>query len=117
MMQPTAFTAVASDAANPLRPLYHRQQILLATTLVEIRSRYIGTSLGLGPAVLYLFLFLGLYAVCPARRVSPSADYIGGPRSIDHFADRIGVSNEIFALLMLELWDRNFADARLDYIV
>jgi hypothetical protein len=35
----------------------------------------------------------------------------------DHFVDRIGVSNEIFALLMLKLWDRNFADARLDYIV
>jgi lipopolysaccharide transport system permease protein len=48
---------------NPLSLLFRCRRILYATTLVEIRSRYVGTLLGLGWAVLYPFLFLGLYAV------------------------------------------------------
>lgn len=47
----------------PLRLLFRCRRILYATTLVEIRSRYIGTLFGLGWAILYPFLFLGLYAV------------------------------------------------------
>ena len=45
-----------------LRLLYRSRRILFATTLVEIRSRYVGTAFGLSWAVLYPFLFLGLYA-------------------------------------------------------
>ncbi len=45
-----------------LRLLFRSRRILYATTLVEIRSRYVGTAFGLSWAVLYPFLFLGLYA-------------------------------------------------------
>ena len=48
---------------TPLHLLYRSRHILYATTLVDIRSRYVGTMFGLGWAVLYPFLFLGLYAV------------------------------------------------------
>ena len=48
---------------NPLRLLYRSKHILYATTLVDIRSRYVGTIFGLAWAILYPFLFLGLYAV------------------------------------------------------
>lgn len=45
-----------------LRLLFRSRRILYATTLVEIRSRYVGTAFGLSWAILYPFLFLGLYA-------------------------------------------------------
>ena len=45
-----------------LRLLLRSRRILYATTLVEIRSRYVGTTFGLSWAILYPFLFLGLYA-------------------------------------------------------
>ncbi|MBV8132691.1 MAG: ABC transporter permease [Alphaproteobacteria bacterium] len=48
---------------SPARLLFHYRHILYATTLVEIRSRYIGTLFGLAWAVLYPFLFLGLYGI------------------------------------------------------
>ena len=48
---------------SALRLLFRSRHILYATTLVEIRSRYIGTLFGLSWAILYPFLFLGLYAV------------------------------------------------------
>ncbi|HEX3861634.1 MAG TPA: ABC transporter permease [Stellaceae bacterium] len=48
---------------SALRVLFQCRHILYATTLVEIRSRYTGTLFGLGWAILYPFLFLGLYAV------------------------------------------------------
>lgn len=48
---------------TPLRLLFRFRHILYATTLLEIRSRYIGTLLGLSWAILYPFLFLGLYGV------------------------------------------------------
>ena len=48
---------------GPVRLLLRYRHILYATTLVEIRSRYIGTLFGLAWAVLYPFLFLGLYAI------------------------------------------------------
>ena len=48
---------------SPARLLLRYRHILYATTLVEIRSRYIGTLFGLTWAVLYPFLFLGLYGV------------------------------------------------------
>ncbi len=35
----------------------------------------------------------------------------------DHFEGRVDASNKIFALLMLELWHKKFADARWDYAV
>jgi lipopolysaccharide transport system permease protein len=47
---------------DALRLLFRSRRILYATTLVEIRSRYVGTAFGLSWAVLYPFLFLGLYA-------------------------------------------------------
>lgn len=47
---------------SALRLLFRSRRILYATTLVEIRSRYVGTAFGLSWAVLYPFLFLGLYA-------------------------------------------------------
>jgi lipopolysaccharide transport system permease protein len=47
---------------NALGLLYRCRHILFATTLVDIRLRYIGTLLGLSWAILYPFLFLGLYA-------------------------------------------------------
>lgn len=42
--------------------LYRHRHILYATSVTEIRSRYVGTLFGLAWAVLYPFLFLGLYA-------------------------------------------------------
>jgi lipopolysaccharide transport system permease protein len=47
---------------NALRLLFRCRRILYATTAVEIRSRYVGTTFGLSWAILYPFLFLGLYA-------------------------------------------------------
>ncbi len=47
---------------SALRLLFRSRRILYATTLVEIRSRYVGTAFGLSWAILYPFLFLGLYA-------------------------------------------------------
>src|SRR5467141_3590678 len=47
---------------SALQLLLRYRRILYATTLVEIRSRYIGTAFGLSWAILYPFLFLGLYA-------------------------------------------------------
>lgn len=46
---------------NALRLLYEWRRTLYATTVFEIRSRYVGTYMGLGWAILYPFLFLGLY--------------------------------------------------------
>lgn len=48
---------------NGFVTLYQYRRVLLATTMNEIRARYAGTALGLVWAVLYPFLFLGLYAV------------------------------------------------------
>src|SRR5215469_12231686 len=48
---------------SPARLFFRHRHILYATTLVEIRSRYIGTLFGLAWAVLYPFLFLGLYGI------------------------------------------------------
>jgi lipopolysaccharide transport system permease protein len=47
----------------PLRLLFRFRHILYATTLLEIRSRYMGTLFGLTWAILYPFMFLGLYGV------------------------------------------------------
>jgi homopolymeric O-antigen transport system permease protein len=47
---------------NALALLYRHRRMLWATSTMEIRSRYIGTLFGLGWAVLYPFLFLGIYA-------------------------------------------------------
>jgi lipopolysaccharide transport system permease protein len=47
---------------SALRLLHRYRRILYATTMVEIRSRYVGTTFGLSWAILYPFLFLGLYA-------------------------------------------------------
>jgi len=52
-----------AEAVGPLKLLYRYRHILYATTLVDIRSRYIGTVFGLAWAVAYPFFFLGLYAV------------------------------------------------------
>jgi lipopolysaccharide transport system permease protein len=52
-----------TGAVGPLGLLYRYRHILYATTVVDIRSRYIGTVFGLTWAVVYPFLFLGLYAV------------------------------------------------------
>jgi hypothetical protein len=48
---------------NPVRLLYQHRHILYATTRVDKRSLYIGPLFGLGWAVLYPRLLLGLYAV------------------------------------------------------
>lgn len=67
---------------NPLTLLFRRRHVLYATTLVEIRSRYVGTLFGFGWAVIYPFLFLGLYAVVYAlilrvrTQTNTSMDYI-----------------------------------------
>src|SRR5262245_43304967 len=42
--------------------IYRHRHMLWATSTMDIRSRYIGTLFGLGWAVLYPFLFLGIYA-------------------------------------------------------
>ena len=47
---------------SALRLLFRCRRILYATTVVEIRSRYVGTVFGLSWAIIYPFLFLGLYA-------------------------------------------------------
>jgi len=47
---------------SALQLLFRCRRVLYATTVVEIRSRYIGTTFGLSWAILYPFLFLGLYA-------------------------------------------------------
>jgi lipopolysaccharide transport system permease protein len=47
---------------SALRLLFRSRRVLYATTIVEIRSRYVGTAVGLSWAILYPFLFLGLYA-------------------------------------------------------
>lgn len=52
-----------APTAGPLRLLYRYRHILYATTLVDIRSRYVGTVFGLAWAVAYPFFFLGLYAI------------------------------------------------------
>jgi lipopolysaccharide transport system permease protein len=43
--------------------LHRHRHTLFATTANEIRSRYVGSTLGMAWAVLYPFMFLGLYAV------------------------------------------------------
>lgn len=48
---------------SPFRLLFAHRHILYATTLTEVRGRYMGTLFGLLWAVLYPFLFLALYAV------------------------------------------------------
>jgi lipopolysaccharide transport system permease protein len=47
---------------SALRLLFRCRRILLTTSMGEIRSRYVGTAFGLSWAILYPFLFLGLYA-------------------------------------------------------
>jgi lipopolysaccharide transport system permease protein len=42
--------------------LFRCRRLLFATTVVEIRTRYVGTTFGLSWAILYPFLFLALYA-------------------------------------------------------
>lgn len=48
---------------NPLALLIKHRRLLFATTIHEVRTRYIGTTFGLLWAFLYPVLFLGLYAV------------------------------------------------------
>jgi lipopolysaccharide transport system permease protein len=48
---------------NALQLLYRSRLVLYTTTVADFRSRYVGTVFGLGWAILYPFLFLGLYAV------------------------------------------------------
>lgn len=47
---------------EPLRIIYRHRHTLYATTRNEIRARYVGSVLGAAWAVIYPFLFLGLYA-------------------------------------------------------
>jgi lipopolysaccharide transport system permease protein len=47
---------------EPLTLIYRHRHTLYATTLNEIRARYVGSVLGAAWAILYPFLFLGLYA-------------------------------------------------------
>lgn len=47
---------------TPFQLLYRHRHTLWATTANEIRARYIGSVLGAAWAVIYPFLFLGLYA-------------------------------------------------------
>ena len=42
--------------------LYRHRHILYVTSVMDIRSRYIGTMFGIVWAALYPFLFLGIYA-------------------------------------------------------
>jgi homopolymeric O-antigen transport system permease protein len=42
--------------------LYRHRHILYATSVMDVRTRYIGTLFGLAWAALYPFLFLGIYA-------------------------------------------------------
>ena len=48
---------------SALRLLFQYRRILCTTTLLEIRSRYMGTLFGIAWAIIYPFLFLGLYGV------------------------------------------------------
>lgn len=48
---------------SPVLVLWRHRHILMATTLTDIRGRFVGTVLGLIWTVLYPVLFLGLYAV------------------------------------------------------
>lgn len=48
---------------SALRLLFQFRRILCTTTLLEIRSRYMGTLFGVAWAIIYPFLFLGLYGV------------------------------------------------------
>jgi lipopolysaccharide transport system permease protein len=48
---------------NSISMLIRSRHILWATTLNEVRARYVGSVLGLVWMVLYPFLFLGIYAV------------------------------------------------------
>jgi len=43
--------------------IWQHREILAATTLVDIRTRFIGTVFGLAWTILYPLLFLGLYAI------------------------------------------------------
>jgi lipopolysaccharide transport system permease protein len=47
---------------EPILVMYRFRRILYATSVAEIRGKHIGTMFGLAWAVLYPFLFLGLYA-------------------------------------------------------
>ena len=47
---------------SALKLLFRSRRVLYATTIVEVRSRYVGTAFGLSWAIIYPFLFLGLYA-------------------------------------------------------
>ena len=48
---------------NAFKLIHHHRQILKAISINEIRSKYIGTTLGLAWCFIYPLLFLGLYAV------------------------------------------------------
>lgn len=48
---------------NPLAVIWRHAHILRATTVTDIRTRFIGTLFGTAWLVLYPLLFLGLYAV------------------------------------------------------
>lgn len=48
---------------TPLSILWRHRRILLATTLIDIRGRFMGTVFGIAWTILYPMLFLGLYAV------------------------------------------------------
>jgi lipopolysaccharide transport system permease protein len=54
--------AIPQQLSEPWVLLVRSRRILYATSLAEIRGRYLGTMFGLAWAVLYPFLFLGLYA-------------------------------------------------------
>lgn len=59
------FPALSSDGAigSPFRLIFEHRRVLYATSLTDIRARYMGTIIGLLWSVLYPFLFLGIYAV------------------------------------------------------
>lgn len=48
---------------NPIFMIWRHQHVLWATTLTDIRSRFIGTVFGAAWLIIYPLLFLGLYAV------------------------------------------------------
>lgn len=48
---------------NPIFIIWRHIHVLWATTLTDIRSRFIGTIFGVAWIILYPLLFLGLYAV------------------------------------------------------
>lgn len=49
--------------SSPIKLIYDYRHTLYATTLNDVRGRYIGSTLGLAWMVLYPFLFLSIYAV------------------------------------------------------